>query len=102
MRSLVRWLYRLARIGRDAEVLSSGDPDKITGRIVNKLTGRYLVNRRGGGPPPAGEVSDVAFLWLQIGFTNPQPGFPVRETNRPHSLDPVPTPHTGGSRRSES
>ena len=24
MRALIRWLYRLARLGRDAEVLASG------------------------------------------------------------------------------
>jgi hypothetical protein len=42
MGSLVRWLYRLARLGRDAEVLASGDPAKVTRRLVNKAIGRIL------------------------------------------------------------
>jgi hypothetical protein len=39
----VRWLYRLARLGRDAEVLASGDPARIGRRLVNKLLGRHVV-----------------------------------------------------------
>jgi hypothetical protein len=41
----VRWLYRLARLGRDVEVLASGDPVKIGGRLVNKMLGRHVVRR---------------------------------------------------------
>ena len=45
MRALVRWLYRLARLGRDVEVLASGDPARIGRRLVNKMLGRHLVRR---------------------------------------------------------
>jgi hypothetical protein len=45
VRALVRWLYRLARLGRDAEVLVSGDPARIGRRLVNKLLGRHVVRR---------------------------------------------------------
>jgi hypothetical protein len=41
----VRWLYRLARLGRDAEVLASGDPARIGRRLVNKMLGRHVVRR---------------------------------------------------------
>ncbi|MCL6553880.1 MAG: hypothetical protein K6W08_12280 [Firmicutes bacterium] len=45
MRALVRWLYRLARLGRDVEVLASGDPAKIGRRLANKMLGRHVVRR---------------------------------------------------------
>ena len=45
MRALVRWLYRLARLGRDVEVLASGDPARIGRRLVNKMLGRHVVRR---------------------------------------------------------
>jgi len=37
--------YELARIMRDIEVLSSGDPEKIMKRIVNKIIGRKIVSK---------------------------------------------------------
>lgn len=45
MRGLVRWLYRLARLSRDLEVLTSGNPKRILRRAVNKAIGRVLVRR---------------------------------------------------------
>jgi len=39
---LTRWLYRLARLSRDIEVLASGKPEKIARRLVNKAIGRAL------------------------------------------------------------
>lgn len=38
-------LFRLARLSRDAEVIASGDPEKMARRIKNKLLGRSLVRR---------------------------------------------------------
>jgi hypothetical protein len=38
-------LYRLARLSRDAEVISSGDPKKMTRRAKNKFLGRTIVRR---------------------------------------------------------
>ena len=43
--SKASWLYSLARIFRDIEVLTSGDPKKIGRRIVNKTIGRKVVRR---------------------------------------------------------
>lgn len=38
-------LYRLARISRDAEVIASGNPEKMARRVKNKALGRTLVRR---------------------------------------------------------
>jgi len=43
--SRVSWVYALARLLRDFEVLLSGSPGKIGKRIVNKIIGRGLVRR---------------------------------------------------------
>ena len=43
--SKLSWLYRLTRSLRDLEVLSSGRPDKIAKRLVNKAIGRSIVRR---------------------------------------------------------
>ncbi|MCL5292686.1 MAG: hypothetical protein M1548_09245 [Actinobacteria bacterium] len=42
---ITRWLYKLARLSRDAEVLSSGDPKKIARHAKNKLLGRRLFRK---------------------------------------------------------
>ena len=42
---LTSWLYKLARLSRDAEVLSSGKPKKIAGRAKNKIIGRKIVSK---------------------------------------------------------
>ena len=39
------FLYRLARVSRDAEVIASGDPKKIARRAKNKVLGRTVVRR---------------------------------------------------------
>jgi len=45
VRALGRWLDRPARLGRDVEVLASGDPARIGRRLVNTMLGRHLVRR---------------------------------------------------------
>jgi hypothetical protein len=35
-------IYKAARIARDIEVLSSGDPKKIGRRVRNRIVGRLL------------------------------------------------------------
>lgn len=42
---LSSFLYRMARLSRDAEVIASGDPKKMARRAKNKLIGRTLVRR---------------------------------------------------------
>jgi hypothetical protein len=42
---LTSFLYRMARLSRDAEVIASGDPKKVARRAKNKLIGRTLVRR---------------------------------------------------------
>ncbi len=43
--SLSSLFYRLARLMRDVEVVSSGDTSKMGKRYVNKWIGRNLVRR---------------------------------------------------------
>lgn len=42
---LTSLLYRMARLSRDSEVISSGDPKKVARRAKNKILGRTLVRR---------------------------------------------------------
>ncbi len=42
---LTSWLYRLARLSRDAEVIASGNPKKMARRVKNKVIGRSIVRR---------------------------------------------------------
>ncbi len=39
---ITRLLYKLARVSRDIEVVSSGDPKKVARRAKNKVLGRAL------------------------------------------------------------
>ncbi len=45
MAKLSALLYRLARMMRDVEVVSSGDTGKMGRRYANKLIGRSIVRR---------------------------------------------------------
>jgi hypothetical protein len=42
---LTSWLYRMARLSRDAEVIASGNPNKMARRLKNKALGRTIVRR---------------------------------------------------------
>lgn len=42
VRALVSFLYRLARLLRDVEVYSSGNPRRIARRLRNKVLGRWM------------------------------------------------------------
>jgi hypothetical protein len=42
---LTSFLYRMARLSRDAEVIASGDPKKMARRVKNKMLGRSVVRR---------------------------------------------------------
>ena len=42
---LTSWLYRMARLSRDAEVITSGNPKKMARRVKNKILGRSIVRR---------------------------------------------------------
>ncbi len=42
---LVSTLYKIARIGNDVRVLSSGNPKRIARHYANKAIGRHLVRR---------------------------------------------------------
>jgi len=42
---LTSWLYRMARLSRDAEVIASGNPKKMARRLKNKMLGRSIVRR---------------------------------------------------------
>ena len=42
---LTSWLYRMARLSRDAEVIASGNPKKMARRVKNKMLGRSIVRR---------------------------------------------------------
>jgi len=42
---LTSWLYRMARLSRDAEVITSGNPEKMARRVKNKILGRTIVRR---------------------------------------------------------
>ncbi len=45
MMKLTSFLYRMARLSRDAEVISSGNPQKMARRVKNKVLGRTIVRR---------------------------------------------------------
>jgi hypothetical protein len=42
---LTSFLYRMARLSRDAEVIASGNPEKMARRAKNKFLGRTIVRR---------------------------------------------------------
>ena len=45
MRSLTRWLYRMARLSNDIGTLTSGKPSRMARRIGNKFLGRNIWRR---------------------------------------------------------
>lgn len=45
MMGLVSDLYKIARIMNDFKKLSSGNPDKIAKRVINKYIGRKIVSK---------------------------------------------------------
>jgi hypothetical protein len=44
-RGLVSTLYQIARIANDVSTLASGNPKRITRRLVNKAIGRKIASR---------------------------------------------------------
>lgn len=42
---LTSFLYRMARLSRNAEVIASGNPKKMARRVKNKMLGRTVVRR---------------------------------------------------------
>ncbi|MBI5870001.1 MAG: hypothetical protein HZB44_03435 [Actinobacteria bacterium] len=42
---LTSWLYRMARLSRDTEVITSGNPRKMARRVKNKILGRTIFRR---------------------------------------------------------
>jgi len=42
---LTSLLYRMARLSRDAEVITSGNPKKMARRVKNKYIGRKIFRR---------------------------------------------------------
>jgi hypothetical protein len=43
--NLVSSLYKIARIANDVSTLASGDPKRITRRLVNKFIGRKIASK---------------------------------------------------------
>lgn len=39
------WMYKLARLGRDAKSVSTGNPKKMAKRVANKAIGRWIVSK---------------------------------------------------------
>jgi len=43
--SLVSSLYKMARIANDVSALASGNPKRISRRLVNKMVGRKIASK---------------------------------------------------------
>jgi len=43
--SLVSSLYKIARIANDVSTLASGNPKRISRRLVNKMIGRKIISK---------------------------------------------------------
>ena len=43
--SLVSSLYKIARIANDVSTLASGNPKRISRRLVNKMIGRKIASK---------------------------------------------------------